>query len=30
MGKCVDTISEETMAVLQSWNWPGNIATSKT
>jgi formate hydrogenlyase transcriptional activator len=25
MGKHIDTISEETMAVLQSWNWPGNI-----
>jgi PAS domain S-box-containing protein len=25
MGKHIDTIPEETMTVLQNWNWPGNI-----
>ncbi len=25
MGKRIDTIPDETMTVLQNWNWPGNI-----
>ena len=25
MGKHIDTIPDETMAVLQNWSWPGNI-----
>jgi len=25
MGKCVETIPDETMKVLQNWSWPGNI-----
>ncbi len=25
MGKHVDTISDETMRILENWNWPGNI-----
>jgi transcriptional regulator with GAF, ATPase, and Fis domain len=25
MGKHIDTIPDETMKVLQNWNWPGNI-----
>ncbi len=25
MGKHIDTVPEETMNVLQKWNWPGNI-----
>jgi len=25
MGKHIDTIPDETMTVLQNWNWPGNI-----
>jgi transcriptional regulator with PAS, ATPase and Fis domain len=25
MGKHIDTVPDETMTVLQNWNWPGNI-----
>ena len=25
MGKHIDEVPDETMAVLQKWNWPGNI-----
>ena len=25
MGKHIEVVSDETMAVLENWNWPGNI-----
>ena len=25
MGKRIDVIPDETMAILENWNWPGNI-----